>query len=94
MKSSYNTRKDNKEFSVFEKSLKNIRENQKDIEKEKNNLKNRETKWNNHQIYVSNSMTKDRKLYKTLTQKQAFRPHGYTLGFLNEYEVPVKKYQR
>ena len=35
-------------------------------------------------------MTKDSKLYKTSTQKQAFRPHGYTLGSLNEYEVPVK----
>ena len=91
-KTLYGNRRDKKE-SIFEKSLKNIRENEKEIEKDNNNF-NRNRERNNHKMYVSTSITKDKKLYKTSTQTQAFRPYGYTLGSLNEYEVPVKKYQR
>ena len=90
LRSLYNTNNNNKkEYTVFEKSLKNIRDNQKDIEKD-----NRRNKYNNHQIYVSTNITKDKKIYKTSTQKEAFRPYRYTLSSLNEYEVPGKKYQR
>ena len=86
MRSLYNTINNNKkEFTVFEKSLKNIRDNQKDIEKD-----NRRNKYNNHQIYVSTNITKDKKIYKTSTQKEAFRPYGYTLSSLMNMKFLAK----
>ena len=83
-----------KEYTTFERSYRNIKDNKKEIEKEKNNANNKGNIENNHTIFISD-FSKNKKLYKTSTQKQAFRPHGYTLSSSNEYEVPapVKKYQ-
>ena len=85
-----------KEYTSFERSLKNIKDNGKKVEKEKEKsyLNNKGKYDNTSTIFISN-LSKDKKMYRTSTQKQAFRPHGYTLASLNEYEVPapVKKYQ-
>ena len=82
--------KNKKEFTIFEKSLKNIQDNEKEIEKDKTYLKYRDN-INNHKIFVSSSVTKNKRVYKTSTQKTAFRPYGYNLGSFNEYEVPSEK---
>ena len=83
-----------KEYNSFERSLRNIKDNGKEIEKEKSYLNNKGKYDNISTIFISD-FSKDKKKYRTSTQKQAFRPHGYNLSSVNEYEVPapVKKYQ-
>ena len=83
-----------KKYSTFERSLKNIKENEKEIEKEQKSFYiNRDNSLNNHIIFISD-VSKNKKYYRTSTQRQAFRPHGYTLGNISEYEVPTSKYQK
>ena len=80
-----------KEYSAFERSLNNIKENEKQIEKtQKNNSKLKQNSSNNHITFISN-YSKDKKIYKTSTQTQYFRPHEYILSYMNEYEVPNPK---
>ena len=83
-----------KEYTSFERSLRNIKDNRKEIEKEKNYFNNKGKYDNISTIFISD-FSKDKKKYRTSTQKQAFRSHGYTLSSANEYEVPkpVKKNQ-
>ena len=83
-----------KKNSVFERSLKNIKENEKEIEKEqKSFFINRDSRSNNQTIFISD-FSKNKKYYRTSTQRPAFRPHGYILGNLSEFEVPAPKYQK
>ena len=83
-----------KKYSTFERSLKNIKENEKEIEKEQKSFyKNRDSSLNNHVIFISDA-SKNKKYYRTSTQRPAFRPQGYTLGNLSEFEVPAPKYQK
>lgn len=80
-----------KENSTFERSLKNIHENEKEIEKDKTIDNIRGDNRRNHTIFVSNNFSKEKRKYKTSTQKQAFRSHEYTLGDETESD---NQYQR
>ena len=82
-----------KEYTTFERSLRNIRDNEKDIEKEdKNNGLLRGENIRNHKIFVSNNLSKPKRIYKTSTQREGFRSHEYRLGDEEEYEPYDKKY--
>ena len=72
-----------KEYSTFERSLRNIRDNEKDIEKDKNNGLLRGENISNHKIFVSSNLSKPKRIYKTSTQREAFRSHEYTLDPMN-----------
>ena len=85
-----------KEYNTFQKSLNNIKDNAKQIEiAKKNNMKFKQNAKNNHSILISN-YSKDKKIYGTSTQTPSFRPHGFILNSLDEYEVhlPKKKYKK
>ena len=81
-----------KEYS-FERSLRNIRDNGKDIEKDKNNDLLRGENLRNHKIFVSSNLSKPKRIYKTSTQREVFRSHEYRLGDDEEYEPYDKKYK-
>ena len=77
-----------KEYTSYERGLKNIIDNKKEIEKdEKIKANKRET--NHHKLYISNNLSQNKK-YKTNTQSDyANRRNKYNLGNLNEYEVEI-----
>ena len=81
-----------KEYTIFERSLRNIRDNEKDIGKDKNDSMLRGGNLRNHKIFVSSNLSKPKRIYKTSTQRQAFRSQEYTLGDDEEYEPNDKKY--
>ena len=93
--------KQGKEFTPFEKSLRNIRLNNEEIELENGERKNNRVKIktsgaNNHRLYISNNNDKNlsRKNYRTYTEQNAYRNQDYILQDLNEedYEY-MKKYK-
>ena len=77
-----------KEYSTYERGLKNIIDNKKEIEKdEKIREKRRES--NHHKVYISNNFSQNKK-YKTNTQTDyVTRRNKYNLDNLNEYEVDI-----
>ena len=78
-----------KEYTSFERSLRNIKDNEKEIKKEENDIiKNRRNMAKNHYVYESNDTSKSKYIFKTSTLRQEKRPQGYSL---NEYEVPMDK---
>ena len=79
----------NREYSAFERSLKNIRDNEEEIEldnEERNNrVKIKTTGSNNHRLYIStNSKGNSSRKYKTLTELQSNRPEGYILKDIDD----------
>ena len=82
---------DNKrEYTSFERSLRNIKDNENAIKKEENDrIKNRRNLAKNHYVFESNDTSKNKYLFKTSTLRQEKRSHGYSLA--NEYEVPMDK---
>ena len=83
-----------KNYSIFERSLKNIKENEKEIEKEQKSFyKNRDNSFNNHVIFISD-VSKNKKYYRTSTHRLEFRPYGYMIGNLNEFEFQAQEYQK
>ena len=78
-----------KEYNNFERSLRNIRDN----EDKNDSLLRGENIRNNHKIFVSSNLSKPKRIYKTSTQREAFRSHEYRLGDDEEYEPYDKKYK-
>ena len=85
-----------KPYTTFERSLINIKDNEKEIkkERERDNIRIRGTTSKNNAIFVSSNTSQNKRLYKTSTLREAYRPHGYSLGRLTEYEVQVPTYQK
>ena len=91
--------KQNREYTAFERSLKNIRDNEEEIEIE-NEERNRRIRIktngsNNHRLYISkNSKGKPSRKYKTYTELQSDRPQEYVLQDIDdddsqdEYYIP------
>ena len=74
----------NKEYTAFERSLKNIRDNEEEIEldnEERNNrVKIKTSGYNNQGLYISgNNKSKSSRKYKTYTELQENRADGYIL---------------
>ena len=78
-----------REYSAFERSLRNIRDNEEEIElenEERNNKVRIKTSGsNNHKLYISNnSRDNPSKQYKTYTELQTDRPQGYFLQDIDD----------
>ena len=79
-----------REFTIFEKSLRNIRLNNEEIEMENDQRNNNRVKIktsgaNNHRLYISNSNQKyPKKNYRTFTEQNAYRNQNYVLQDLEE----------
>ena len=88
----------NREYTTFERSLKNIRDNEEEIELENEERNNRvrikTSGSNNHRLYISNnSRGHPSRKYKTYTELQSDRPQGYVLEDIDansqdEYDMP------
>ena len=89
----------NREYSAFERSLRNIRDNEEEIElenEERNNrVKIKTSGSNNHRLFISNnSKGRHGRKYKTYTELQNERPQGYYIledidnNSPDEYEIP------
>ena len=72
--------KNKKEYSAFENSLRNIRNNEEEIElenKERNNrVRNKTTGINNQSLYSSNNSNDRNRKYRTSTEKEDYRTQG------------------
>ena len=68
-----------KEYSTFEKSLKNIRDNEREIKKDKNFEILRGDNSRNHTVFESTNFSKPKRVYKASTQKQENRSKNYSL---------------
>ena len=87
-----------RDYSAFERSLKNIRDNEEEIELENEERNNRvrikTTGSNNHRLYISNnSKGHPSRRYKTYTQLESDRPQGYVMQDIDddsqdEYYMP------
>ena len=79
-----------REYSAFERSLKNIRDNEEEIELENeerdNKVKIKTTGSNNHRLYISdNSKGRSSRKYKTHTELQTDNRHeGYVLQEIDD----------
>ena len=78
-----------REYSAFERSLRNIRDNEEEIElenEERNNKVRIKTSGsNNHRLFISNnSRDHPSKQYKTYTELQTDRPQGYILEDIDD----------
>ena len=77
-------------FTSFQKSLRNIRSNNEEIEMEndarnKHRVKIKTSGADNHRLYISNSSQKyPRKNYRTYTEQNAYRNQDYVLQELND----------
>ena len=82
----------NREYTAFERSLKNIRDNEEEIElenEERNNrVKIKTSGSNNHRLYISNN-SKDgyTRKYKTYTELQYDRPSDYIFQDLDDSDL-------
>ena len=85
-----------KEYTTFEKSLKNIRDNEREIKKDKNFEILRGDNSRNHTVFESTNFSKPKRVYKTSTQTQANRSNTYSLkdeDENNKYYKQVYKYK-
>ena len=71
--------KNKREYSAFERSLRNIRDNEEEIELENERRNNRvriKTSGENNTRYISNNNGRPSREYKTFTQQQDYRAQG------------------
>ena len=69
-----------KEIAMFERSLRNIRDNEREIKKDNKNFEIlRGDNSHNHTVFESNNFSKQKRIFKTSTQKQVNRSKVYSL---------------
>ena len=83
-----------KEYSTFERSLKNIRDNEREIKKDKNFVILRGDNSRNHTIFESTNFSKPKRVYKTSTQIQVNRSNNYSLKDEDENNKNYKQFYK
>ena len=88
----------NREYSAFERSLRNIRDNEEEIEldnEERNNRVRIKTSGsNNHRLFISdNNKGRPSRKYKTFTELQENRAEGYILQDIDDNSDEFDMYQ-
>lgn len=86
-----------KEYTSFEKSFRNIRDNEREIKKDKNFEILRGDNSRNHTVFESTNFSKPKKVYKTSTQIQSNRSNDYSLKDEDENNkncTKIYKYQK